>query len=346
MSALAETGKAEDYFFGARDVIVLLPWFLESSFRAPDRDFQLDLTYSSVNAYYFIRLVDNAADERGASELALLPAVSFFHTRFTSAYLPHFGAGHPFWLFLESTSSLMAEAAVCDAAAREISLSHFTAVTARKTAGVRIPLAAVCHRYGRLDLLDPWFRFYDVLACLNQFVNDLLDWQQDLESGVETLLLSEARRRKAVGRSVAGWLVSEGFSWARELAVDWLDELQRLCPALGSRALSAWLARRRRVVLGILDSLTAGMPALATLVNLLEPPSAEQPSACREDRESPMPLEPSMPRPYPAPPRPASAPPGTSGDPHVRSASVFRGVPPRRRARRPHRAVPPGRPAN
>jgi len=270
MSSLPETGRGEDYFSGGREVILLLPWILENSFRSPDLEFQRDLVYSSVNAYYFIRLIDNATDQRGETELALLPAASFFHGRFQAAYFRYFPAGHPFWEFLEATCALMAEAAICDAAAREITREHFEQVTARKTVGLRIPLAAVCYRYGRLELLKPWQRFYDVLACLNQLMNDLLDWQDDLEHGVQTLILSEARRRKAEGQSVIGWLVTGGFGWAKERAVSCIEDLERLRPALASSDLDAYWKDRVREVLGILNSLTEEMGPLADLARLLE----------------------------------------------------------------------------
>jgi hypothetical protein len=270
MSSLSETGRAEDYFTGGRDVILLLPCLLANSFRSPDLEFQRDLVYSSVNAYYFIRLIDNAADQHGETELALLPAASFFHGRFQSAYFRYFPAAHPFWELFEATCALMAEAAIRDSSAREITREHFESVTARKTAGVRIPLAAVCHRYGRLDLLEPWQRFYDVLACLNQLINDLLDWQDDLEHGVQTLVLSEARRKKAEGQSVIGWLVTEGFWWAKQLAVSWIEELQQMRPALASSDLDAYWKNREREVLGILNSLTDEMGPMADLARLLE----------------------------------------------------------------------------
>jgi hypothetical protein len=273
LESLPDGGRAEEYFTGARDVIFRMPWLLESSFRAPDLSWHRDLTYSSVNAYYYVRLIDNAADERGSAELALLPAAGFFHLRFVSAYMPHFHAAHPFWKCLGREASLMAEAAVRDSAATTVSLDHFLAVTARKTAGVRIPMAAVCHRYGRLDLLEPWREFYDVLARVNQLMNDLLDWQDDLDAGVETLILSEARRRRSSGESVTGWLIREGFVWARALAAGWLEELRRMCPACKSEALTEYLAERQRQVLDLLDTLIATSEELATLAQLLEPPS-------------------------------------------------------------------------
>jgi hypothetical protein len=271
MHSLADGGRAEDYFSGARDVIVRMPWLLENSFRAPDLGWQQDLSYSSVNAYYFVRLIDNAADLRGPTELRLLPAAGFFHFRFISAYLPHFPAAHPFWSLLSRDASLMAEAAVRDAEGTTVSLDHFISVSACKTAGVRIPMAAVCHRYQRMDLLEPWYRVYDVLARVNQLVNDLLDWQEDLDTGVETLILSEARRRKKAAESVTGWLIRQGFGWARELASGWLEELERISPACDSAALSEYLAERTREVLSLFDQLVTNSEELANLAQLLEP---------------------------------------------------------------------------
>src|SRR5437867_1970190 len=61
---LSSTGRARDYFDGQRAVMLLLPWWLERQIRpVPDVNFQELLVESSVNAYYFVRIIDDVMDE-------------------------------------------------------------------------------------------------------------------------------------------------------------------------------------------------------------------------------------------------------------------------------------------
>ncbi len=79
MQSLSPTGRADDYFRGARSPLLLLPWWLEKVIRgAPDLEFQAKVVYSTTNAYYFVRLMDNVMDRHDSKELGLLPAGSFF----------------------------------------------------------------------------------------------------------------------------------------------------------------------------------------------------------------------------------------------------------------------------
>src|SRR6185437_1735431 len=51
---------------------LLIPWFLEQSIRGTaDAEFQRGLVYSSLNAYYFARLLDNVADGQSPEDAAL-----------------------------------------------------------------------------------------------------------------------------------------------------------------------------------------------------------------------------------------------------------------------------------
>jgi hypothetical protein len=48
-----------------------------------------------------------------------------------------------------------ADVTIQDADSTEIDREQFMRVAAQKTCAVKIPLAAVCHRFGRPDLLAP-----------------------------------------------------------------------------------------------------------------------------------------------------------------------------------------------
>jgi hypothetical protein len=48
---------------------------------------------------------------------------------------------------------------------------------ARKVVGASIPIAAVCHRYDRSELLAPWSAFVELLGRWHQMLNDPAVWQ-------------------------------------------------------------------------------------------------------------------------------------------------------------------------
>jgi len=95
---------------------LLLPWWVLHRILTPrqvaDLDMQATLVYSTVNGYYYIRLIDNIMDAHAAVEKQLLPALNFFHTQFQSAYQLFFSAGHPFWPVFRQIWFLSAEMAI------------------------------------------------------------------------------------------------------------------------------------------------------------------------------------------------------------------------------------------
>ena len=142
--------------------MLLLPWWLESALRpAPDPSFQEDLVFSTLNGYLFIRLIDNVMDGHSTVEPGLLPALALFHTGFEAPYHRTFEPGHAFWPIFRSVWFASADATVEDASSTHIGHEAFVRVAARKTCAVKIPLAAVCYRCGRPDLMAPWWQFAD-----------------------------------------------------------------------------------------------------------------------------------------------------------------------------------------
>src|SRR4051794_34510417 len=88
MSHLAGSDHPEDYFKHPRAFsFLLLPWWVQDSLgQHIDLDFQAALTYSSINAYYYIRLMDNLMDGAATVEASLLPATVFFATQTQAVY--------------------------------------------------------------------------------------------------------------------------------------------------------------------------------------------------------------------------------------------------------------------
>lgn len=271
MEQLAGPGRPEDYFrhplaFPA----LLLPWWLEESFRPEiDLSFQAGLAYSTINGYYYVRLIDNLMDGEASVEPALLPALGFFHTQFQGAYQAFFNGDHPFWQLFRAAWFFAAEATVKDAGLADVDLGQFWETAAQKVSAVRIPLAAVCYRYDRPDLIGPWSELARALGGWHQLLNDVLDWQRDLARGGRTYFLSEAARRgQQSPGAVTAWVIEEGFEWGVETLRAWLAGLQDQAAPLQSPPLLAYLHRREVMLRQQQQEVAAGLQQLARILAL------------------------------------------------------------------------------
>jgi hypothetical protein len=179
-----------------------------------------------------------------AVELAVLPAVPVFHTKFQTTYGRYFAPDHPFWDHFQQVWFELAEATVRDASLEEVGLDEFLQVAAKKTGAAKIPTAAVCYHYQRPDLVAPWAQFLDRFSAWHQMWNDLVSWRKDLEAGTRTYLLSEADRRKGAGQMVSDWVIAEGLLWGFDLLEAWMEELRSSAAQLESSDLEAYLDER------------------------------------------------------------------------------------------------------
>lgn len=247
---LAGTERPGDYFqHPLAFPMLLLPWWMEQTLRpAPDLDFQADLIYSSINGYYYIRMIDNVMDGHSTVERQLLPVSGLFHMHFHGVYHTYFAHGHPFWRLFRSICLQSAENAVRDAGLSQIDLPTFQEVAGKKVVGGKIPLAAISYRYDALYLFDRWQAFYDKLGCWHQMYNDLFGWLKDLRNQTPSYFLSEAERRKAPEQSPAEWVIHEGFSWGIEVLNRWLGDLRYLAAELNSPELVAYLHKRQTLL--------------------------------------------------------------------------------------------------
>jgi hypothetical protein len=246
MEQLAGGRAAESYFLHP-DAFpsLLLPALLEERIHGRcTAELQARLIASTVSGYYFIRLVDNAMDRAAEDDLQMLPCTALFHTYFLAPYRELFPAPHPFWTTFEQVWSRCAEATLLDGRLRGIDAAHFERVSSKKTSAAKIPLVAVCHGWGRVDLADGWCAFVDVFGCWHQMVNDAFDWHRDSSLQNTTYVLSEARRRMVDGESVAEWLHREGWDWVLAHVRGWMADLQQRAMALESPELERYLDMR------------------------------------------------------------------------------------------------------
>jgi hypothetical protein len=286
------TNRPADCFRDLRAHIVLFPWLIENSLCVapanPDRDmgFHADVVYSSVNAYYYVRLLDNVMDRHHPEQADLLPMLGFFHCAFQSAWTPYFPPSHPFWDLFRSVWFGMAEATVRSTRLSEFHAPDFVETGVRKISGIKIPMAAVCLWHGRRDALDGWMRMFDAYACSNEMLDGLFDWHQDLGTKIDTYLLSEAMRRKRPGESVAGWLVREGLAWGYANVGEWIAQAQAAGRDLNCPVLMAFLNHRKAHAESLWQSIEPDLAGLTRLASLLEPATLE-PDSLENDAPGP-----------------------------------------------------------
>ena len=221
-----------------------LPWWLEASIRGQvDAAFQADLMTCGAHGYLFIRMLDDLMDGHEVKR-ASLPALHLFSFRFQSACSRYFPAGDPFWNHFERSLTATAEAEAADLNLHEISQDDFLRVTSRKSAASLIPIAAVCCRYDRLDLLPAWEEFLTLFSRWHQMRDDIVDWSEDHESGHATWILSEAQLRKSASESVPVWMGRSGLAWAAGTMDGWMGQIKAVAEKLNSPELNHYLEAR------------------------------------------------------------------------------------------------------
>ncbi len=277
MRSLAGDAPPERYFLHPRAFpAVLLPWLAEAAIRGrPSRRFQRDVVYSTVAGYYFVRLIDDLMDGEAVAP-SLIPLLIVLHAEFEHAYHRHFPAGDPFWVDLARGSYQAAEAASRDAAEPQITRGWFLASSARKVAGAKIPIAAVCHHSGRPELVAPWSSFVDLLGRWHQMLNDMIGWSRDLQRRTSTYFLFEAAERAGPDGSIAEWVVSEGYAWGMEQLRPWMAELVTTARELDSPGLVRYLEARERALEATWQDLSGEIGSLQRLARTLRKPSASR----------------------------------------------------------------------
>jgi len=274
MRSLSGSAQPAEYFLHPLAFpMLLLPWWAEKTCRStPNLNLQSDLAYSTVNGYYYIRLIDNVMDGDVTIDLTLLPALNFFHTQFHAPYQRYFSAAHPFWKDFNRIWFRSGQAAMQDARLADIDETSFVQIGAQKVCAAKIPVAAVCYRHRRLDLIQPWFQVVDRLGGWHQMLNDVFDWRKDLERQNQTFFLSEAGRRNASGEAVTAWVVREGFAWASQTLHTWMAELKEMAQHLPSPDLSAYLEKREALFSEREAQVRAGFQNLTRFLTALSSP--------------------------------------------------------------------------
>lgn len=249
MVALAGGHAPEAYFTHPLAFpTLLLPWWVDQGLGfEPDLDLHADIVYSSINGYYFIRMIDNVMDGEASVETGLLPALAFFHTEFQTAYQKYFPQEHPFWQTFRKVWFGTAQAAIGDAALAEIDLHAFETMAAKKVSAAMIPVAAICHYRDRMEMAGPWIEFVHRLGKWHQMFNDIFDWFKDSRNGNQTFFLSEAGRQKEGQETAMEYIIRSGFSSGCDTLRLWMLDAQDLADTLHCPGLVTYLEGRARL---------------------------------------------------------------------------------------------------
>lgn len=135
-----------------------------------------------------------------------------------------------------------------DASLADVDREQFMQLAAKKTCAAVLPVAAVCYRYGRPDLIEPWSQFLDLFGRWHQMWNDLFTWLRDVRTQTRTYFLSEAERRKQPGELVTEWMIREGLDWGSQVLEAWMHELVAASKNMGSEDLVAYLDSRSTIL--------------------------------------------------------------------------------------------------
>lgn len=264
MRVLSPGDDPADYFLHPRAFpFCALPlWLSEATGQPLSDDLLLALTRSSVAGYYRIRLLDDVMDGELRTDKRLLPAIHWLDRAFLWPYQARFAHDDPFWQDFEAIWVETADCTCADAFLEGLDEERFRTIAARKVAPAHIPLLALARLSGQQAALPQWRIFLDELGCWYQFVNDLYDWRKDLELGLPTWFLTQARRFPVP----AVWVLETGFDQGVTHLQRQLDGLKAAAAELGSPALRAFLASREATFQSRAAQARAGFDVLRPLI--------------------------------------------------------------------------------
>lgn len=272
MRKLSGTPHPEDYFLHPEAFpMFLLPYWVEKATGARTlRQFRRDLVHSTVNGYYYVRMLDDLMDDDAELPPPLLPAMHVFLYESIRLYMAYFPPDHPFWPLMRAAWFQSAESASHDILLDDTDATAFVNIAAQKVCACKIPIAAVCYYYGRPDLIPPWTNLTNTLGCWHQMLNDLFDWRKDLEHGNSTYFLSEGRRRARPRETTAEWVIRDGFQWGVDELDRWMRKLQTMAVELHSPGLSRYLRTRKALLASRLATMAQPVQALQQLVAAIQ----------------------------------------------------------------------------
>ncbi len=245
-------------------------WVEASSGHDRDEDFLGNLTVSTLNGYYFLRLIDEVMDGHSSKEKTFLSVSAFFHTKFQSSYLRFFPSGHPFWEEFTAIWFRTNEVTIAEKRSAPLTEEDFVAISANKLAALKIPVLAACYHFGQEGKISSWIHFCDSLGQFFQMLDDACDWRTDLIDGQPSFFLAEAERHRSQGESIEAWILRVGLPWAKRWLHQKMSTLETSAEALGSKPAERYLRDLQKRLEEQWDLWSLGLEELGKLARELE----------------------------------------------------------------------------
>lgn len=245
-------------------------WVEEVSELDHDEDLQEDLAVSTLNGYYFLRLVDEVMDGHSSTEKTFLSVSAFFHTKFQSIYHRYFPPHHPFWTHFSSIWFSTNEATIAEKLSSSLAREDFFSISANKLAALKIPVIAACHRYGQGQKISSWIHFCDSLGQFFQMLDDVCDWRTDLIDGQPSFFLTEAECNRSREESTEAWVLRAGLPWAKRWLQKKMSALETSAGSLGSMRAERYLRELQTHLEEQWDLWSPGLEELSKLARELE----------------------------------------------------------------------------
>ncbi|HSH02799.1 MAG TPA: class 1 isoprenoid biosynthesis enzyme [Anaerolineae bacterium] len=272
LNQLAGSNQAADYFLHPEAYpMFLLPWWADHTINpTPNTALHRTLAYSTMNGYYYIRLIDDIMDNDADSAPHLLPTINFFHTEFYQPYTTLFPANHPFWPLFRQTWFRSGEAAYHDNMLSAITRPQFEQIASKKVCAALIPVAAICHIHQKPTNIPHWSTFIDTLGYWHQMINDIFDWHKDFHHQNVTYFLSHAQQQVPPAQ-IPLWVSQHGLQWAANLCQQWMSQLQQQATHFDNPDLRNYLQTRHQTFTQRYQTAQSGLTALAKLLTATNP---------------------------------------------------------------------------
>lgn len=180
-------------------ICYLLPFWLDPD--GTERELARRLTAGNLFCMLYFFLQDDLMDDPDHTPAEALPLANLLFAEFLNIYRACFPGDSPFWSYFNRYWREWAASAVRERSGRYFIDDPLDA--ARKSSPLKITAAGMLQHAGRLDRLPLAEEAVDRALVTLQMLDDLEDWEEDLQTGSSNCLLSLVPAQSVPGESAA-----------------------------------------------------------------------------------------------------------------------------------------------
>jgi len=222
-----------------------------------------DVLGASALGYLHIRAQDDWFDAASREDPTLVVLAETLIAQSNRLLISVVGPSTRFWQFYVEVLNAYSESFMREEALRKGEVLASRSTFEQLLAQVRplvLPSAALLDRADRWQYRHPLDEFVFTTTAVSQIFNDMMDLYRDRRMGQRTWTLEVIGESEVDGlwSEVAGAPSGEGSGWIQERigeALSFHERSTRAARALALTAAEAWLADRRVMLEGLLDSL-------------------------------------------------------------------------------------------